>query len=77
MSAAHFKSCLKLRPLALPCSWGFFCYRLCYMQTDLLAATDLGGTWGGHRRSQGRGGSGHPCQRAKRQPELAGLEGDP
>lgn len=27
MSAAHFKSCLKLRPLALPCSWGFFCYR--------------------------------------------------
>lgn len=65
MSAAHFESCLKLRPLALPCSWGFFCYRLCYTQTVLLAATDLGGTRGGHRRPQGRGGSGHPLPAGK------------
>lgn len=60
---------LKLGSLVLPLLGFFFFFppplcNLCYMQ-ELLAVTDLGEIWDGHRRSQGCGRHGQntgPCR---------------
>lgn len=60
MSATYFK--IQTPGSALGNFFFFFFPVICVSARTLLAATDLGEIWDGHRRSQGRGRHGHPCK---------------